>query len=85
MLLFRSEETVNAWCAERQIPRRPLVTLEQLWQLAVAWYASRLTVDSKRPGPEEMVAVFAAIGLTGPFWDPKSDQWQSPGNGRQEP
>ncbi len=33
MLLFRSEETVNRWCEENKIPRRPLINLEQLWQL----------------------------------------------------
>ncbi len=76
MLLFRSEETVNRWCESRGTPRRPVVSLDQLWQLAVAWYANRLTVESRRPGPDEMVSVFAAIGLTGPFWDPLSDNWQ---------
>ena len=75
MLLFRSEETVNRWCESRGISRRPLVSLDQLWQLAVAWYANRLTVESHRPAPDEMVSVFASIGLTGPFWDPRSDQW----------
>jgi hypothetical protein len=70
MLLFRSEETVNRWCEARDLPRRPLISLHQLWQLAVAWYANRLTVESRRPGPNEMVEVFASIGLTGPFWDP---------------
>ena len=70
MLLFRSEETVNRWCEARDLPRRPLISLNQLWQLAVAWYANRLTVESRRPGPNEMVEVFASIGLTGPFWDP---------------
>ena len=74
MLLFRSEENVNTWCAARNIPRRPLVTLEQLWQLALHWYANRLTVESRRPGPDEMVSIFNSLGLTGPFWDPKSDQ-----------
>ena len=71
MLLFRSEENVNAWCAARNIPRRPLVNLEQLWQLAVHWYANRLTVESRRPGAEEMVSIFASLGLNDPFWDPK--------------
>ena len=76
MLLFRSEETVNRWCESRRVPRRPIVSLDQLWQLATAWYANRLTVESRRPGPDEMVSVFVAIGLTGPFWDPRSDAWQ---------
>ena len=74
MLLFRSEETVNLWCAAHDIPRRPLVNLAQLWQLAVHWYGSRLTLESRRPAADEMVSIFSSLGLTGPFWDPKSDQ-----------
>jgi hypothetical protein len=75
MLLFRSEETVNAWCLGRNLPRRPILNLDQLWRLAVTWYGSRLTVDSRRPGPDEMVSIFAGIGLEGPFWDPQADVW----------
>ncbi|HKQ59815.1 MAG TPA: hypothetical protein VJS92_00945 [Candidatus Polarisedimenticolaceae bacterium] len=75
MLLFRSEETVGKWCQSHDVPQRPLVRLEQLWQLAVAWYANRLTVESRRPVPEEMVGIFAAVGLEGAFWDPRSDAW----------
>jgi hypothetical protein len=77
MLLFRSEETVDRWCEANGIPRRPLVDLEQLWQLAVTWYENRLTVDSRRPSPDEMVAIFSSLGLTGPFWDPQADVWRS--------
>jgi hypothetical protein len=75
MLLFRSEESVNHWCESKQLPRRPLVNLEQLWELAVIWYGNRLTAESRRPAADEMASVFASIGLTGPFWDPKTDQW----------
>lgn len=74
MLLFRSEENVIAWCQERGLPLRPLISLQQLWVLAVTWYGNRLTVDSRRPGPDEMVSIFASIGLEGPFWDPKAAQ-----------
>ena len=77
MLIFRSEDHVNRWCMDRGIPRRPLISLEQLWQLAVAWYENRLTTESRRPAPEEMVQIFAGLGLVGPFWDPRSDQWDA--------
>jgi hypothetical protein len=79
MLIFRSEETVRAWCEARGLPQRPIIHLDQLWHLAVTWYGDRLTVDSRRPAPEEMVGIFRAVGLTGPFWDPKSDAWTSAG------
>jgi hypothetical protein len=73
MLFFRDEEQVDAWCAENRFPRRPLVTLDQLWSLSVAWYSTRLTPDARRPGPEEIRSIFAGIGLEGPFWDPQVD------------
>ena len=77
MLLFRSEEHVNNWCREHNLPRRPILTLQQMWQLAATWYENRLTVDARRPAPDELVKIFADIGLQGPFWDPQSDQWTS--------
>jgi hypothetical protein len=73
MLFFRNEEQVNGWCAARGVSRGPLVTLDQLWKLSVAWYSSRLMPDARRPGPEEMRQIFARIGLDGPFWDPQAD------------
>jgi hypothetical protein len=49
------------------------VLVDQLWQLAVTWYGSRLEPDSRRPAPAEMRGIFAAIGLEGDFWDPRAD------------
>jgi len=51
MLFFRSEESVGAWCRERGIPRRPILSLDQLWRRAVAWYDTRLTPGARRPQP----------------------------------
>ena len=73
MLFFRSEERVDEWCRENGVPRRPIVSLGQLWRLAIAWYESRLSPDARRPQPEEIRRIFAGIGLEGPFWDPQSD------------
>jgi hypothetical protein len=75
MLFFRGEEQVEAWCRDNAVTKRPLVTLDQLWRLSVAWYATRLSPDARRPGPDEMRRIFAQIGLEGPFWDPESDQF----------
>jgi len=71
MLLFRSEEHVNRWCRARALPRRPLVSLDQRWQLALAWYSNRLTEESRRPGPAEMEEIFERLDLRGPFWRPE--------------
>ena len=75
MLFFRSEERVHEWCRDNGVPQRPILSLEQLWRLAVAWYDNRLTPDARRPQPDEMRRIFAGIGLEGPFWDPQSDQF----------
>lgn len=66
--LFRSEEHVEHWCQIHNTPRRPLVSLDQLWQLAVAWYENRLTEESRRPRPDEMEGIFARLGLRDSFW-----------------
>jgi hypothetical protein len=73
MLFFRSEDLVKEWCRARAIEPRPIVTMPQLWQLAVAWYATRLSPAARRPGPAEMRQIFARIGLSDPFWDPQAD------------
>jgi hypothetical protein len=75
MLFFRSEDNLNAWCAARQHPRRPTATLPQLWQMAVAWYSNRLNVDAHRPDSYEIKQIFARIGLTDTFWDPRADSF----------
>jgi hypothetical protein len=75
MLFFRSEENVRRWCTARDVPVRPLVTIPQLWSLATTWYGTRLQPDSRRPGPDEMRAIFAGLGLTGDFWDPTADRF----------
>ena len=75
MLFFRSEERVDEWCQAKGLPRRPLITLPQLWALSKEWYGNRLTPEARRPAPEEMVRIFAGIGLTGAFWDPRADSF----------
>ena len=73
MLFFRSEDLVKAWCQARSITPRPIVSMEQLWQLSVTWYATRLSPEARRPRPDEMRRIFARLGLDDPFWDPQAD------------
>ena len=75
MLFFRSEEAVREWCNAGSHDLCPLVTLKQLWQMAAAWYSSRLDPNARRPQPAEIVEIFARIGLEGPHWDPRADRF----------
>ena len=75
MLFFRSEDALNDWCNDRQYPRRPAATLPQLWQMAVKWYSERLSVQAHRPDVNEIRQIFARIGLTDAFWEPRADSF----------
>ena len=70
MLFFRSEDDLRAWCRERGCEPGPAVPVSRLWSLSKVWYGSRLDPKAPRPTPEEARAIFAGVGLTGPFWDP---------------
>jgi len=76
MLFFRSEELIVEWCLARGINPRPIVRMDQLWYLAVTWYATRLEIVSRRPAASEMRGIFESIGLTGDFWDPRADSFK---------
>ncbi len=75
MLFFRSEERIAEWCRARGVTPNPIVRMDQLWHMAVTWYATRLRSDSRRPAAGEMRGIFAGIGLEGEFWDPSADSF----------
>jgi hypothetical protein len=50
------------------MPRGEVLSLQQAWQLSVAWYHDRSDANWRRKTPEEAHAVFAQIGLTSEFW-----------------
>jgi len=79
MLFFRSDERVREWCSTTRYPLRPMVRMEQLWELAREWYSTRLQPESRRPQPAEMRQIFGRLGLGGDFWDPQSDAFGAGG------
>ena len=60
---------MEAWAAAAGEPVGAVVDLPTMWRLGTAWYEDRLHDDFRRRTPEEATAVFAGLGLTGPFWD----------------
>ena len=69
MLIFRSEDHIDEWCAFRELPRGGTMSAEQCWQLAQDWYSDKLNLDWRRKTLEEAEAMLAGIGLTEPFWN----------------
>jgi len=68
MLLFRSEEHVDRWCAARGLGRGSLFTPAQMWTVAETWFEHRLARDWRRFTVDEAQALFERAGLTGEFW-----------------
>jgi hypothetical protein len=68
MLLFRGEEHIDRWRRQWSQPRGGVLTISQAWDLAKAWYGSKLSQQWRRPTVEEAEALLARIGLAGEFW-----------------
>jgi hypothetical protein len=68
MLLFRSEEEIRAWCAQRGRPLGGIVPVARLQRLARDWYGDRLDPAWRPRTALQSQAVLAAAGLTGDFW-----------------
>lgn len=69
MLFFRSEEHIDAWCRTWRFERGAVLSLEQGWALAQAWYGEdRRQPEWRRRTVDEAEAVFAELGLTSAFW-----------------
>jgi hypothetical protein len=59
---------VDRWCRQRDLESGAVLPAEQCWRLARTWYAGRLDPEWERPSVERMEAIFAEVGLGGPFW-----------------
>jgi len=68
MLLFRSEEHIDRWCAAWKLPRGATLTVEQAWKLADSWYRDRLSPDWRRRTVNEAHDLFSSLGLVSDFW-----------------
>ena len=68
MLLFRSEEEVQAWC-ERARPRAGRRRRHaRLHASAARWYGDRLDPGWRPRAREASQAILDDVGLTGDFW-----------------
>jgi hypothetical protein len=68
MLLFRSEEMVNRWCRNWNLPRGTTLSPETCWALAREWYYDRGEPQWRRRTVDEAHSLFNQLGLTGDFW-----------------
>ena len=73
MLLFRSEEHVDRWCQQWSVERGAILSLDQGWRLAQAWFGpDRRQPDWRRMSVDEVEALFQELNLTSDFWTLRS-------------
>ncbi len=68
MLLFRSEEMVQQWCAQTNMPLGQILSLDHIWQLSQYWYADRMLLQYPKRTAVMVAEIFEKVGLTGEFW-----------------
>ncbi len=68
MLLFRSEEEIDAWCSRHGRERGGIVAVPRLRALAADWYGDRLDPAWRPRTVAASQAILTVHGLTGPFW-----------------
>src|SRR5207247_2665819 len=69
MVFFRGTSHIDDWRDANPGPEGAALTIEQTHALSVPLYRDRLKLEYVRPSKDELVAHFAALGLTGPFWN----------------
>ena len=69
MLLFWSEEHIEKWLKDWNLPRGEIIPLDKCWHLANAWYSpDRREPEWRRLTTDEAQAAFTKLGFTSPFW-----------------
>jgi hypothetical protein len=68
MNLFRSEEHAARYDEGRGLPAGATIPVDQLCELANAWWESRLQPDWRPRTRDESQAILDRLGLTGEFW-----------------
>jgi Alkylmercury lyase len=68
MRFFRSEAALYQWQQERSVTQGEVLTVDQMWALANAWYHDRLSPAYRSRTVAQVEAIFRALGLTSSFW-----------------
>ena len=69
MLLFRSEENIESWCQQTNLPKGQTLPLAQVWHLSQLWYGNRLSADYTSRTTQQIKTIFQEAGLTAAFWE----------------
>jgi hypothetical protein len=69
MLIFGSQEQIDAWCEQHHIKKGDVQSISRIWQFAKVWYENHLNPDWTKWTNQEARDIFDRFGLTGPIWE----------------
>jgi len=74
-LVFRTEDEIDAWCERHGMTKGEVVPVEQVSDLARAWYGRHADPGWVKPTVAEAQAIFESVGLTSDHWHvPEGDE-----------
>lgn len=66
--VFRKPADAASWSARHGFDAGESISVAQAWALGRDWYAHHADADWRKWTGTEAAAIFAHVGLTGPFW-----------------
>lgn len=57
------------WLGRHGHPEGAIVDVQTIYELGHRWYSSRFDPGWERSAGDDVVSMFASLGLTGPFWE----------------
>lgn len=60
---------MSRWCDQWNQLRGAIISLEQQWKLAQAWYVDRMDMEWRRKTTGEIDLLWQELGFASPFWD----------------
>jgi len=64
----QSDDHIDRWCRSWRLGRGAVLSVEQAWRLADAWYRDRMSPAWRRRTMDEAHELFRSLGLTSEFW-----------------
>lgn len=69
MLVFRSREDIDGWCARHAIARGDAQPIQRAYEFAGVWYGRHLDRDWSKWTLDDARQIFERFGFHGPVWD----------------
>ena len=60
---------MGLWLQDRGLAKGAIVDVQTVFALGHRWYSGRFDAEWERPDSDDVVSMFASLGLVGSFWE----------------